>query len=501
MTTFTYEKIQALESVTRLFFALNEAGVRYCHWKSNVRLDEALNGRTDLDLLVDPLDGPLFRQILRKHQVKPLLAAPGKHYPGIENHLGYDAASGKLFHLHVHYQLVLGEQYVKNYHLPIEKEVIASVCLPQGVLVPSPAMELVILCLRALLKYRDRDVVKDIFAIRSPGLPAHIRQEIEWLRQRTTPEQISETVTQLNIVSEEIVFAFLQAVQAETRDGWQMLWLRSQVRRALRPYQRHPRLWASILYFRELWRQRQSSPRRKMTLCAGGRTLALIGADGAGKSTMCRLITDWLSWKLDVQLYYLGSKQPSRRSELLYLLFRALRRGQRTVAGWLGQDSLPSRWLVQLRRIARYTHHLSIGRDRLRRYRESRVAAKTAVIIYDRYPLAALLDGPKIYPRDISHANGHANRVGRIFAAAEQGIYRQISPPRHYLLLNVSPAVSLQRKPDHDPTAVTAKAQFLNKFAAEMEGEDEKVNLLTINADLPFAEVEHQLKTAVWQVL
>jgi thymidylate kinase len=210
---------------------------------------------------------------------------------------------------------------------------------------------------------------------------------------------------------------------------------------------------------------------------------------------MCQLITDWLSWKLDVQLYYLGSKQPSRRSELIYLLFRAMRRGQRTVAGWLGQGSLLARWLGQLRRILHYSHHLSIGRDRLRRYRESRAKAGTAVVIYDRYPLATLLDGPKIY------LNGHANRVGRVFAAAEQGIYRQISPPRHYLLLHVSPAVSLQRKPDHDRTAVTAKAQFLTQFAAEMEGGDGQVNLLTINADLPFAEVERQLKTAVWQVL
>lgn len=495
MTTCTYEKLQALEAVTRLFFALNEAGVRYCHWKSNVRLDEALNGHTDLDLLVDPQDRDLFCEILSQHQVKPLHAAPGKHYPGIENHLGYDAASGKLFHLHVHYQLVLGEQYVKNYHLPIEEQIFTSVCLPQGVLVPDPAMELVILCLRALLKYRDRDVVKDVLSIRTPGLPAHICQEINWLWQHTTTEQISEAVQQLNIVSEETVFTLLQAVQTETRDGWQMFRLRLQVRRALRPYQRHPRLWAALIYFRELWRQRPSSPRRKMTLSTGGRTLALIGADGAGKSTMCQRITDWLSWKLDVRLYYLGSKQPSRRSELLYLLFRAARRGQRTVAGWLGSDSWLARWLVQLRRIARYSHHLSIGRDRLHRYRESRTKAATDVVVYDRYPLAALLDGPKIY------LNGHANRVGRVFAAAEQGIYRQISPPRHYLLLNVSPEVSLQRKPDHDPTAVTAKAQFLTQFAAEMEGNDAKVNLLTINADLPFAEVERQLKTAVWQVL
>lgn len=493
MSVFTYEEVQVLTAVAQLFFAFNQAGVRYCHWKSNIRLAEGLNGRTDLDLLVDPQHSVLFHQILRQHQVKPLLPAPGKDYPGIENHLGFDPDSGKLFHLHVHYRLVLGEQFVKNYHLPIEEQIYASVRLPQGVLVPSPAVELVILCLRALLKYRDRDVVKDIIAVRSPGLPAHIRQEIDWLWQQTTPEEIAEAVQQLNIISEETISAFLQSIQTESRDGWQIFWLRWQVRRALRPYQRHSRFRASLAYFQALWRQRR--PSRKMTLANGSQTLAFIGADGAGKSTMCQLITDWLSWKLDVRLYYLGSKQPSWRSQLLYLLFRAARRGQRTAADRLGQESLPSRWLVQLGQIVRYSHHLSIGRDRLCRYRKSRSEAKTTVVIYDRYPLAALLDGPKIY------LNGNATRVGRAFADAEKGIYQQINPPGHYLLLNVSPEVSLQRKPDHDRTAVTAKTQFLNNFAAEMESSEEKVNLLTINADLPFAAVMKQLKTAVWQVL
>lgn len=495
MSACTEEKFQGLSALVNLFCALNQAGVRYCHWKSNIRLEASLNGRTDLDLLVDPQHGARFRKILLEHQVKPLLAAPGKYYPGIENHLGYDAASGKLFHLHVHYQLVLGEQFVKNYHLPIEEQIFNSVCLPQGVLVPSPAVELVILCLRALLKYRDRDGVKDILAVRSPGLPAHIRQEIEWLWQQTTPQDVAEAVQALNLVSEELITAILRAAQSDARDGCQMLRLRRQVRRALRPYQRRARPFASLTYFRRLWQLRPGSQPRKMTLCTGGRTLAFIGADGAGKSTMCQLITHWLSWKLDVQLYYLGSKQPSRRSQLLYLLFRAARRGQRTVAGWFGEESLPSRGLTRLRRLIHYSHHLSIGRDRLHRYRESQQAAKTAVVIYDRYPVATLLDGPKIY------LNGHANRVGRAFAAAEQGIYRQIEPPRHYLLLNVSPEVSLARKPDHDPTAVTAKAQFLTQFAAKLENNSDGVTLLTINANLPFAEVERQLKTAVWQVL
>lgn len=496
MTAFVYEKVEALEAVANLFLALHQAGVRYCHWKSNLRLGHGLNGRTDLDLLVDPKHEHIFRQILWEHHVKPLQAAPGKAYPGIENHLGFDPASGKLFHLHVHYQLILGEQFVKNYHLPLEEQMFDSICIPQGICVPSSSLELIILSLRVLLKYRDRDAIKDILSIRSPGLPDHVREEIEWLWGQTSLEQVSETLTDIaHIIPKDIVPAFLQIVRTSPRSGWQLVRLRAQVRRALRPYQRQTRLRASLIYFLELWRQRKTASKRKMTLCDGGRTLALIGADGAGKSTMCQLLTEWLSWKMDVRLYYLGSKQPSRRSRLLYILFRMARRSQRTVSGWIGQTSLPARWLAQVRQILLYSHYLSLGRDRLGRYRESQDKGAAAIVIYDRYPLAAPLDGPKIY------LNGNATRVGRAFAAAEQEIYRRIEPPEQYVLLNVSPGVSLQRKPDHDPTAVTAKARFLHQFAARMETESGPVNLLSINADRPFEEVLRELKTAVWQVL
>lgn len=503
-TTFAYEKIEALEAVTNLFRALHRAGVRYCHWKSNMRLGWGLNGRTDLDLLVDPEHGPLFRQILRQHNIKPLRPAPGKEYPGIESHLGFDPASGKLFHLHVHYQLVLGEQYVKNYHLPLEKEVLDSVCMPQGILVPAPALELIILSLRALLKYRDRDAIKDVLSIRTQGLPAHILEEINWLWQQTSPTEVSDTLAQVaHVVPGETVFAFLRTVLTSPRDGWQLFRLRSQVRRALRPYQRQSRFQATLTYFRQLWWQRlpfrQAQPVRKMTLNDGGRRIALIGADGAGKSTMCQLLCEWLAWKLDVHFYYLGSKQPSRRSRLIYILFRMARRGQRTVAGWLGEASLPARWLAQLRQSLLYSHHVSIGRDRLHRYWQSREMAKTSIVIYDRYPLAAPLDGPKIY------LNGNATRVGRLLADAEQAVYRQIELPRHFLFLNVSPEVSIQRKPDHDPAAITAKTQFLDQFAArfavQAEARSDSTNLVTINADQPFEQVVQQLKTAIWQIL
>ena len=165
-----------LGSLSRLFHDLNEASIRYCHWKSNLRLPEAMQGETDLDLLVDRKHSEDFRRILYQHDIKPCMAAREMRYPALEDYLGFDQTSGKLFHLHVHYQLVLGEQFVKNYRIPIETQVLDSVHFDSGVKVPAAEVELSILCMRALLKYRDRDFIKDYFSIRYPGIPNHIRQ-------------------------------------------------------------------------------------------------------------------------------------------------------------------------------------------------------------------------------------------------------------------------------------------------------------------------------------
>ena len=55
-----------------------------------------------------------------------VVPSPAATYPAMEHLLGMDRASGRMFHLHVHYQLVLGERFVKNHRLPLEAEFLAS---------------------------------------------------------------------------------------------------------------------------------------------------------------------------------------------------------------------------------------------------------------------------------------------------------------------------------------------------------------------------------------
>ncbi|MGH8916555.1 MAG: hypothetical protein ACRDZM_18820, partial [Acidimicrobiia bacterium] len=106
-----------LELAKSLFTTLDAEGVDYVHWKSNEHLPAALEGDTDLDLLVDPDDRTDFLTVIEGLGFVAMLPPPARAVPGIDSYLGFDPATGALLHLDVHYRLVLGEQLIKNHHL------------------------------------------------------------------------------------------------------------------------------------------------------------------------------------------------------------------------------------------------------------------------------------------------------------------------------------------------------------------------------------------------
>ncbi len=492
----------ALATVMALFAALNREGIRYCHWKSNLRLARGLSGGTDLDILVDPDDAARFQAHLGPLRIRRMLAPPGKRYPGIEDYLGFDPAGGALFHLHVHYRLVLGEQFVKNYQLPLEERFLDSARLQDGVKVPASELELMVLSLRALLKYRDRDGVKDLLGIRSPGLPAHIREEIDWLLARTTPERVREaTADLLGPALAETVERFLRAVgrPESVRDGRELLRLRRAARAGLRPYQRGGRAPAVLRYAHESARRRNRfrfEPARKMTLPGGGLSIALVGADGAGKTTVGRELKSWLGRMVQLHPYYLGSKQPSRLSDWLYTAFRAGRRAHRGFAARFGEENVIARTLAGGRQACLYAHYLSVGSDRYRRHRAALRSDLPAggIVLYDRFPLEAPLDGPEIRIA----AGGDNGFVARSLAGREEALYRRFQPPDLFLILAVDPDVSVRRKPDHSRETIETKARLLRRLVDESDPRLAGSRLVVIDAAQPLDGVLAQAREAIW---
>jgi thymidylate kinase len=504
------EHCPTLAVLIRLFNSLNEQGIRYCHWKSNAALDRSLGGLTDLDLLVDRRHAERFRLLLHQHDVKPIVSPPDKQYPAVEDYLGFDPDTGRLFHMHVHYQLVLGEQFVKNYRLPLEEAFLDHVRTYEGLVkIPSPELEVAVLAVRALLKYRDRDVVKDILSVRTPGLPSHMRNEFEYLLGQTNLESISRALqAQADLIPVGIVLEFLNALVRSARPGYTFYRLRRGLRRALSAYQRHSRWWAVRQYLRALLQRRFGFVRRlarvpawtKKVPAAGGMVVAVIGADGAGKSTVVRTLCKWLSWKLEVRRYYMGSQERSPLAQLLHVGARLARKIHRLWSGRVGESRGSSRALRWLARFSYGLYQLSIARNRFRFFKAARrQAAQGAIVVCDRYPLAAIhqvmegapMDGPRIAAEAGSEMDATMGRLARL----ERNIYRQIHPPDHVFVLHVSPEVSQQRKPEHALGMIEAKSRALREMDAH------GLHVTDVDADQPLEQVVLQVKKSLWQLL
>jgi len=491
-----------LETVMDLFSELNHREIRYCHWKSNSRLDWGLAGQTDLDLLIDPEQEGLFKQVIKQFGIKAIISPPNSQYPGLEHYLGFDETTGRLFHLHVHYQLVLGEQYVKNYRLPIEKQFLDYTRVVENVKIPVPELELIILSIRALLKYRDRDMVKDVFNIRFPGIPEHILNEILWLLDQTSFEEVSQMISILAVFSDdEIIIDFLKIVSHTPRSGWDLIQLRSRLRRELRKNQRKNRLSASVQYFQSLLKKSKlfrAKHDQLLRLPGEGKLIALIGIDGSGKSTLSTEVSKWLKWKISAPLHYLGSKQPSVWSDWSYIIFRIFRRSITILSQRMNENSFLIKVLKRFRQFFLGMHYLSVGVDRYKRYKLAKKQKESgSVVIFDRFPFFSPLDGPEIH----LISDGNLYYLTKKLAALEEKMYRRFDTLDLIIILNVNPEVSVARKPDHSLETIQAKYSALSRLKTELAEDDGRWNRVLLDANSPIEQVLLDIKTAVWSEL
>jgi len=489
-----------------LFDELNEQNVRYCHWKSNARLDKALRGETDFDLLIDPVHRELFNKILEQYNVKHVRAAVGKNYPGVEHWIGFDPQTGSLFHLHVHYILVLGEQYVKNYHLPLEKLLLDNTKLQFGIKIPAPELELIILSIRSLFKYRDRDAIRDFFASDNMGIPEHIRKELTWLLTRISAERFTYFLSEVStIIPVDAVQEFLRTFGSNPGAWLKFIILRSKFREALLPYQREQRYKVVVSYFREVF-QRKVFPRiyqrKRMTLFNRGVRIAFIGTHGSGKSTLIKNTAKWLSWRFTVHTVYMGTTQPSFRTTLLKNLAKFLQMGESGIRRVFGNKNPLFFLSRRLKRFSLYFRYLSEGRDRYIRYKRScDEAARGHIILYDRYPLPAVrlndrfVDGPRIKTSiELVNDNGSKTFQEKLISFEEE-YYRQIDKPDYMFVLHTSPQMSLSRKPDH-------RTQTLDEsHLAFLQMDKTGLQITEINTDQPVDQTILQIRSILWQMI
>lgn len=501
--------VPCLAVLSAFFARLHAEQIAYCHWKSNEHLHAALRGATDLDLLVARDAALPLTAILGGAGFRRFLAAPACTYPGIEDYLGLDERSGRMVHVHLHYQLTVGEPYLKGYRLPWERLLLARRRWDRaaGLYVSDPNMEFLLLVVRMALKLRRRDLVRAWVGaqyLREGGL-----REYAWLHERIDRAELLGLASQL--IGEQ--GARLLTAMRETPPGVHEFRLLSRAIhprladcRSYLPAQAHVHRWVRELQHRGrgwIGRFTRTPVLGRRCLPQGGVIIAVLGSDGAGKSTLVAEMTRWLAWKTDVVPLYFGSGDGP--ASLLRRLLGALSHFYHLASGRSGarraHSPLASRDAARrpagMRRLFQMCWALALAREKRHRLATARRARdRGRIVICDRFPQSQIpgtTDGPLLH-----QWSAHRNRILSWLSRWESCAYARCAacPPDLVLKLCVSPQAASERKPGMDAGYFASRGEVVRALRYPPD-----TKVVEIDADQPLAHVMLCVKGAIWETL
>ena len=474
---------------------LEEQRVEYCHWKSNDALDRSANGENDLDLLIRRAHQSAFGEIVHRLGFKRVRVPHYREMPGVLDYYGYDEESGRLVHLHAHYQLVIGDDRTKNYRIPLEDPLLDSSARGELFRTPAPELEFVVFVVRMILKHSVWEAILE----GAGQLSAAERHELGHLQSRLDPAKLDDALAHCAPLLGRTLFdSCVEALQPGA--AW---WRRAQCGAHL---QHRLRAQARRSYPIDLtlkaWRRLALAVRRRtgrMTrgrFEGGGAMIAILGSDGSGKTTAIESLESWLAPVFEVRRIHLGRP----RWSLATVIVRGIVKLGRTLGFYSyvttasvryarpGEAPVLPGYPVLLR-------ELCAGRDRRITFsRARRFANAGGLVICDRFPTSqiTMMDGPQIEHLVAPEAR---TKIVDQLIARERRYYEAINPPDCTVVLRLDPELAVARKAEDDASSVRARAGEIWK--RDWSGQLACV----VDASRPRAEVLSIAKSIIWRAL
>ena len=488
-----------LSSIDKLLKALDEHNITYCHWKSNEHLGEALSGDTDLDVLFDPAQRTELERVFDECGLKRFRATPLMQYNAIEDFIGFDQEVAKIWHVHTHYRMTLGENHLKGYTVTPWGPILLKDRIrgEANVWTSDPSDEFVLLLCRIALKLRWRDLSRNL------GKDDQI--EIAWLRERIKAQSVGASADKM--VGEKSKEIILKLFNSDLTKKSQLSGLQKSLRKELKPYTSYSRFgswftrtkrevfWLYGGVKRRLGWSNYSANRRVSP--SGGLVVAILGCDGAGKSTTLSYIKKEFNKKLDVVSIYFGSGDGS--SSLLRKPMKLVARkvGGKGVGHAVEKEyeekkkvSLKSR----LYSAAKVLWAVTLAKEKKTKLRQMVKARNNGLLVLtDRYPqsnMPGASDGPLLSRYQDGH--GLLKRI----SDWEQRIYESFSvnTPDLTIKLMVPTDVAIARKPD-----MTVE-EIENKKSIVM-GMNISEHTAIIDTSRPFEITRGEVMKEIWDLI
>lgn len=474
--------------VAQLAESLQARNINYCHWKSNAFLYRSLNGENDLDLLVSKEHASCFCAILHELGFKETLVPDDEELPGVRNYYGLDQNSGRLVHVHAHFQLIMGNDLSKNYRIPLEKEYLACAVNSDLMRVPAAEFELVIFVVRMILKHSTWDAI----VMRHGKLTKTEEMELLALATEENLAKVGHVLDQIPGLTRFLFEDCLRALRAGC-STWRRMRIAGDVLKVFESCARYPR-WRDLLtkFSRRIWRpilQRVFKSTPKNHFATGGLFVAIVGGDGAGKTTLVNELGDWLAGTYEVKKLHMGKPDWSwstvavRGFLKLGTFFRLYSFEGDTYEETFQPHGYP--WFIRA---------LCTAHDRYLTFVEGRrFAANGGVVLCDRYSFPGFMqmDGPQC-----GFAVGRMPPNQALLKAIirwEAEYYQRIGLPDHLIVLTLDPEIAVQRKQDETETSVRARSSEVWKL------DWSRLSASVVNADQSKEEVLSQVKNLLWK--
>ncbi|MGX8712803.1 MAG: hypothetical protein ACSW8I_03845 [bacterium] len=488
-----------LKSIENVIKSFEERDIKYCHWKSNEHLKEALDGDTDLDVLFDPAQRVQLEMVLDKCGMKRFRSTPLMQYNGIEDFIGYDFETAKIWHLHTHYRMTLGEKHLKGYTMtPWGKKILENSRRDEyGIFCSSYEDELFLLLVRMALKIRLRD--------RNKKIGKDDIKELEWLRLHVDTAKFEHRIIQFvgGKTATELARLSSDKTLAKKR---QLLKLRRLLLKELKLFTGYTRLTSRYMRTRRELHWLIGGIKRRMGINShtanrrvspnGGNVIAFLGCDGAGKSTTLDYIKKELNKKLDICTIYFGSGDGSSS---------ILRKPMKLVAKKVGGKGLghavekeySEKKKVSLKSrlysFAKVIWAVTLAYEKKSKIRLLTKARNNGLIVLtDRYPQtlrSGCNDGPLL-------STYYGKRLLGKLAAWERKVYENaiINPPDLTVKLIVPTEVAIKRKPEMTVEEIESKKSIV----MEMNLSD---NTVIVDTSRPFENTRAEILDEIWKIL
>lgn len=495
-----------------LFKSWNDTDIKYCHWKSNEHLLEGLMGLTDLDVYVCYDDMVHAQKQLEKCGYIKFKPQKGARYPLVDEWIGFDDKTGKLIHIHLHYQIITGTKYNKEYVFPLNELIIESRILDENypVYIVCPELELIILYSRIVLKASDKRCIT---------VNKDYQKEIAYLKERVDLQGVQKYCKIFFADCFDLVYGLICKDELTASEFEQLY---KAVKMWLDPYKKFSSIKAKIRYryfrlrnlknavLQKYFRQhnicRKTVPHKGLAFC-------FLGADGSGKSTISIDVCKWLNWKIEASRFYLGSGDHYNDLLKKFLSMVSSRVSKSKVkvnqkdesSGDAEKASVSPKvkesFLKKILKIGFSTlQSIYLKRIAVRSYRELKKAhkyiAKGGIAIFDRFPqnqVRGLYDGPKIAQR-------YPNSKNLIIRFNQKSEERAILKAQKYqpdimFKLLLPPEESVRRKPDHTIEEIRPKAEITKKLIFE------NAMVYEIDATQSYDDELLEIKRLIWRAI